>query len=182
MSLQTDRVGQSNDCCQEERQRWGENLYWPKRLNDAIVRPHHPMRIIEEVVTKSPEAKSFCNSRCENRILANSAWWKIMDVYSIQHSIWEVLLQTHAVWKKEWKWSISKSHGRICSVTMWNCDGWHWFWSKAMDELRLNTYKVLDRAREVGLKLNAKKYKFCLTEVTYVDHKLTSDGLKPDLA
>ena len=55
-------------------------------------------------------------------------------------------------------------------------------WGKTTDELKSNTYKVLNRAREVGLKLNAKKGKFGITEVTYVGHKLTSDGLKPDPA
>ena len=55
-------------------------------------------------------------------------------------------------------------------------------WGKTTDELKSNTYKVLDRAREVGLKLNAKKGKFGVTEVTYVGHKLLSDGLKPDPA
>ena len=55
-------------------------------------------------------------------------------------------------------------------------------WGKTMGELRLNTYKVLDTAREAGLKLNAKKCKFGVTEVIYVGHKPTSDRLKPDPA
>ena len=40
--------------------------------------------------------------------------------------------------------------------------------------------KVLKRAREQNLKLNAKKCKFGVSEVKYIGHTLTAKGLKPD--
>ena len=39
--------------------------------------------------------------------------------------------------------------------------------------------KVLDRAREVQLKLNQKKCKIRVTEVSYIAHTFTSEGVKP---
>ena len=40
--------------------------------------------------------------------------------------------------------------------------------------------KVLDRAREVHLKLNKKKCKIRVQEVSYIGHTLTADGIKPN--
>lgn len=43
-----------------------------------------------------------------------------------------------------------------------------------------NLKKVLDRAREVNLKLNREKCKFRLDQVGYIGHIFTSQGLKAD--
>ena len=43
-----------------------------------------------------------------------------------------------------------------------------------------NLKKVLDRAREINLKLNPSKCKFRLKQVGYVGHLFTDHGLQPD--
>lgn len=43
-----------------------------------------------------------------------------------------------------------------------------------------NLRKLLQRARESNLKLNQKKCKFLQTEVAYIGHLLTGQGVKPD--
>lgn len=43
-----------------------------------------------------------------------------------------------------------------------------------------NLKQLLERAREQNLKLNKNKLKLRLTEVTYMGHLLTSNGLRPD--
>jgi len=45
-----------------------------------------------------------------------------------------------------------------------------------------NLKQLLQRAREQNLKLNKKKLKLCLPEVSYMGHCLTRDGLRPDPA
>lgn len=40
--------------------------------------------------------------------------------------------------------------------------------------------KVLDRCRDINLKLNKDKCKFGLKEITYLGHKITGDGIYPD--
>ena len=45
-----------------------------------------------------------------------------------------------------------------------------------------NLQRLLQRARERNLKLNKKKLKLCLSEVSYMGHRLTRDGLGPDPA
>lgn len=44
----------------------------------------------------------------------------------------------------------------------------------------INLQRVLNRAREVKLKLNPAKCKFRLDQVSYVGHIFTSEGLKAD--
>ncbi|KAA2234846.1 hypothetical protein F0L74_33115, partial [Chitinophaga agrisoli] len=44
----------------------------------------------------------------------------------------------------------------------------------------INLKRVLNRAREIKLKLNPVKCKFCLDQVSYVGHIFTSEGLKAD--
>lgn len=51
---------------------------------------------------------------------------------------------------------------------------------KDVEEHDENLKKVLDRARKVNLRLNPLKCKFRLSEVCYVGHVFTSEGLKPD--
>ena len=49
-----------------------------------------------------------------------------------------------------------------------------------VEEHDKNLKKVLDRARQVKLRLNPKKYKFRLREVSYVGHVFTDKGLKAE--
>lgn len=52
--------------------------------------------------------------------------------------------------------------------------------SKGVKEHDKNLKKVLDRARQVKLRLNPRKCKFRLKEVSYVGHLFTDEGLKAD--
>ena len=53
-------------------------------------------------------------------------------------------------------------------------------WGRDTAEHDANLEKVLQRAREINLKLSIKKCKFRLNSVSYVGHKFTKHGLKPD--
>lgn len=53
-------------------------------------------------------------------------------------------------------------------------------WGRDVPELDARMKQVLDRAREVNLKLNRKKCQVRKAEVHYVGHLPTKDGLKPD--
>ena len=59
-----------------------------------------------------------------------------------------------------------------------------WFEIDLLNEMSSTTVitklKVLDRAREVQLNFNQKKCKIWVTEVSYIGHMFTSDGIKPD--
>ena len=53
-------------------------------------------------------------------------------------------------------------------------------WGKDEDEHNFRLEQVLKRSRKVGLKLNLSKMKIMTTEVPYIGHILTANGLKPD--
>ena len=53
-------------------------------------------------------------------------------------------------------------------------------WARNDEEHDQYLIRVLDRAREVQLKLNKKKCRIRVKEVSYMGHTLTSKGLKPD--
>ena len=53
-------------------------------------------------------------------------------------------------------------------------------WSKDDDEHDARLKQVLNRAREVNLKFNAKKCRIRQEEVPYVGHVLSKEGLRPD--
>ena len=50
----------------------------------------------------------------------------------------------------------------------------------AMRNHNANLEKLLQKCREQNLKLNRQKVKLCKTEVSYIGHLLTADGVKPD--
>lgn len=49
-----------------------------------------------------------------------------------------------------------------------------------MEDHDRNLVALLERAREVNLKLNPKKLRLRLSEVPFIGHLLTSTGVKPD--
>ena len=55
-------------------------------------------------------------------------------------------------------------------------------WGEGTVEHDVNLRKLLQRRREVNLKLTLKKCKFRLDQVPHVGHLFTKEGLKPDEA
>ena len=51
-----------------------------------------------------------------------------------------------------------------------------------MQDHNANLERLLKKAQEVNLKINKHKLKLCLSEVSYMGHRLTSDGIKSDPA
>ena len=53
-------------------------------------------------------------------------------------------------------------------------------WGKDDTEHDERLLKVLERSRNVGLRLKKEKCKFKVPKLKYIGHTLTADGLKPD--
>ena len=53
-------------------------------------------------------------------------------------------------------------------------------WGEDVEQHDLRLTQVLDRCRERNLKLNREKCHFRVSEVHYVGHMLSADGVKPD--
>ena len=53
-------------------------------------------------------------------------------------------------------------------------------WGTTIEEHDRRLHATLERAEHIGMTMNPEKCKFCMTEVTYLGHKLTGEGVKPD--
>ena len=53
-------------------------------------------------------------------------------------------------------------------------------WGRTIEEHDKRLEAALDRAKMIGMTLNPDKCKFRVTEVTYLGHKLTATGVRPD--
>ena len=160
----------------------------PKDLNRAIKRSHYPMPTIEEVATKLGKAKVF------TVLDAKSGFWQIkLDEESS-------MLTTFNTPFGRFRWlrmpfgicSALEEFQRKMNNTFENlkrtaiiADDMLVFGegddiesaTKDHDE---NLKNALQRARERNLKLNKEKVKLRMTEVPYIGHLLTSEGIKPD--
>jgi transposase InsO family protein len=153
----------------------------PRDLNRAIQRAHHPMRTIEEVVANIPNAKVFTT------LDAKSGFWQIpLDTASSYKTTFNTpfgrfrfkrlpfgISSASEVYQKAMEQLFA---GYPCEIIVDDL----LIWGANDDELESNQRKILDRAREIGLKLNRSKCRFGVTEVGYVGHILTAQGLKPD--
>ena len=52
--------------------------------------------------------------------------------------------------------------------------------SENPDELQQRTIKVFESARKHGLKLNISKCQFNQSEIIFLGHKITAEGIDPD--
>ncbi len=130
----------------------------PRDLNEALKRPHHPMRTVEEVVAKMPNAKFFAV------IDAKTGFWQIpleeqssfYTTFNTPFGRYRFLRLPYGV--KSGSEVFQRAMEELfvhspCEIVVDDI----LIWGKSMEELKSNTHKVLGRAREVGLKLNAKK-------------------------
>ena len=53
-------------------------------------------------------------------------------------------------------------------------------WATTIQEMYERLERLFERLRKSGLKLNREKCQFFLTELLYIGHLLTADGIKPD--
>ena len=153
----------------------------PRDLNKALMRPHHPMRTVEDVASRMANATVF------STLDAKSAFWQI----KLDHKS-SVLTTFNSPFGRfrfqRMPYGISPASevqqrtmeqlfaGYPCFIIV---DDLLIFGSdvKQHDE---NLKKVLQRARAVNLKLNVKKCRFRLNKVSYIGHEFTQNGLRPD--
>ena len=160
----------------------------PKDLNRAIKRSHYPMPTIEEVATKLSKAKVF------TVLDAKSGFWQIkLDEESS-------MLITFKTPFGRFRWlrmpfgicSAPEEFQRRMNNTFENLKGTAIIAEDLLvfgegDDIESatkdhdeNLKNALQRTRERNLKLNKEKVKLRMTEVPYIGHLLTSEGIKPD--
>ncbi|XP_052809376.1 uncharacterized protein K02A2.6-like [Mya arenaria] len=154
----------------------------PKHLNDALLRPHYPMRTLEEVTSDILGARYF------SVLDAKSGYWSIelteessyMCTFGSPFGRYRFLRLPFGIkssqdeFQRRMDECLEGLTGVKCIVDDILVHG------KTLEEHDTNLRNVLGRCRETGIRLNPDKSKIGLTEVPYFGHILTSDGLKPD--
>ncbi|XP_028407548.1 uncharacterized protein K02A2.6-like [Dendronephthya gigantea] len=153
----------------------------PKDLNLAIQRQHYPMRTIEEVAARMPNAKFF------TVLDASSGFWQIpldyesslKTTFNTPYGRYRFCRMPFGIKSASEVFQKAMDHlleGYPCEVIVDDI----LVWGTTEAEHDESLIKVLDRIREINLKLKWDKCKFKVKEVGYVGHLLTGEGLKPD--
>ena len=153
----------------------------PRNLNKALMRPHHPMRTVEEVAAQMSGAIIF------SVLDAKSSFWQVkLDDASSLRTTFTTPYGRFKFLKMPFGISTASEvfqrameqifAGYPCAIIVDDII----IGGKDPDEHERNLKKVLDRARQVKLRLNPSKCKFGLNEVSYVGHTFTDKGLKAD--
>ena len=155
----------------------------PGDLNKAIKRPHHPLKTIEQVAANIPGAKHF------TVVDAKEAFYHIpleesssyLTTFGTPFGRYRYLRMPMGLC------SSSDVYQRAieqlltdypCQIIMDDI----LIAGKTEDEHDSNVRRVMTRLQEINLKLSPRKCKYKTTEVRYVGHVLTDQGLKPDPA
>ncbi|XP_064469299.1 uncharacterized protein K02A2.6-like [Ornithodoros turicata] len=154
----------------------------PVDLNKALRREHYPMKTLEEVASKLAGAKIF------STLDASSGFWQIpLDEDSSRICTMSTpygryrftrmpfgICTAPEVFQKAMNDVLEGlPHVQVVmdDILVWGTD---------KEDYDQNLQRLLQRCREVNLKLNLKKCQFSRTEVKYLGHILTTEGLKVD--
>ena len=140
------------------------------------------MTTIEEVVASMPKAKGF------SVLDATSGYWQVkLDGESSKLCTFNTPFGRYRFTRLRFGIKSAPEVFQNCISELFaDVDGVEvitydlLIWGKDDDEHDARLKQVLDRAREVNLKFNAKKCRIRQEEVPYVGHVLSKDGLKPD--
>lgn len=153
----------------------------PRDLNKALQRPHHPMRTVDDVISRMANARVF------STLDAKAGFWQIhLDEASSKRTTFSTPYGRHRFLRLPFGINTAPEvfqrameeifEGYPCAIIVDDL----LIWGTTEEEHDANLRKVLDRARQVGLKLNRKKCQFRAKTVRFVGHKFTEEGLMPD--
>ena len=153
----------------------------PKDLNMALKRPHHPMRTVEETIMNLTGAKFF------SVLDARTSFWQVpldhqssmLTTFNTPTGRMRFLRMPYGINSGSEVFQRTMEtlfHGYPCEIIVDDL----LIYGKDIAEHDANLDKVLNRAREVNLKLNKNKCKFRQNQVAYVGHLITDEGVKPD--
>jgi hypothetical protein len=152
----------------------------PQHLNKALQREYHPITTIEDVITRTSGSKLF------TVIDANQGYFQLeLDEKSSHLVVFNTPFGRYRY--KRLPMGISSApeiYQRAMNELFSDIEGVE----IVMDDILIHgptidvhdqrLKKVLQRCRDINLKINPKKTKLCVKEVEYIGHKLTDQGVK----
>ena len=153
----------------------------PRLLNKSIKREHH-LPTIEEITTRLNGAKYF------STLDARSGFWEIsLDEESSLLTTFSIIFDRYRFTRMPFAIHNAQEvfHKRLQEV-LEDLPGVETdidnilVWGQTQDEHDERLIMLLQRARDCNLKLNPEKSRIRKTEVLYIGHMLTGNGVKPD--
>ena len=154
----------------------------PRDLNRAIKRQHYPLKTVEEVMANMPGVKYF------SKLDATSSFWQIalddesskLCTFNTPFGRYRYLRLPYGVHSapEVMQCAMTKMVEGIEGVEVIIDD--ILVSGTTVEEHDSRLTKVLQKAQQYNLKLNKNKCLFRQTEVPYVGHLLTDQGVKPD--
>ena len=154
----------------------------PQDLNKAIKRPYYNLPTTEELLAQMSKAKYF------TKLDASCAYWQIQLDYESSK-----LLTFNSLYGRfrflRMAYGI-KSASDVCQYYISNIiEGLDGvvnsqddiiIWGETMEELKKRTIEVSSSIRKHGLKLNRNKCRFNQSELIFLGHKVTGNGVYVD--
>lgn len=154
----------------------------PKDLNRAILRPHYPMKTLENVLPQLSKARFF------TKLDARSGYWTIklseassyLTTFNTPFGRYRYLRLPFGLKSSqdEFQRKIDECYECLDSVVALVDD--LLVFGQTREEHDRNLHKVLIRSKERCVKLNKDKLEVGVTKVKYFGHLLTSEGVGPD--
>ena len=153
----------------------------PTDLNKAIKREHYPMSTIDDILTRMPHSKHF------SVLDANMGYFQIrlsdessgLTTFNTPFGRYKYLRMPMGIKSSSdvFQRKMTEIFGDIEGVEIVIDDVLVHGATREEHDMRLR--KVLQRAREANLKFNKSKCKIAASEVSYIGHKLTDQGVQP---
>ena len=154
----------------------------PSDLDRAVMLEHFPMQTIEDVISRMSNAKVF------SVLDANHGFLQVkLDKDSNKLATFNTPFGRYNYTRLPFGTaSAPKVFQNIMSHLFDDIEGVEVIvddlvvWGEKTEQHDVRRRQVLDRCREWNLKLNKDKCRFRVSEVSYVGHLLSADGVKPD--
>ena len=152
----------------------------PRDLNKAIQREQYLMTTVQEIAAELSEAKVFSVLDATSGLLHNQLDQSITQPLTFNTPFGQYqrmpfgINSAHEIFQNRMTQTFEDLKG-VKTIA-------DYILVRGQNEIEHNRRlaQVLERSRKVGLKLNRNKMKFVSTEVPYIGHISTSNGLEPD--
>lgn len=154
----------------------------PRPLNRAVRRAHYPLPTLTEIAAKLTNARYF------SKLDARSGFWMIeLDDDSADLCTFGTPFGRYKFLRLPYGINCASEvfHSKIRQL-LEDLDGVDSFiddviiWGRTKEEHDERLIRLLDRAREVGIKFNRDKCEFCVEQVTYLGHVFSEKGMQID--
>ena len=154
----------------------------PHNLNKAIKRHHHKLPTAEEILSQMSGAKYF------TKLDASNAFWQVqldekcskLLTFNTPFGRYRYLRMPYGIHS-----ASEICQARIVSIIAdiegaVNAQDDIIIWASSIEELQSRTRAVLEAIRKSGLKLRKDKCETNKSELTFLGHLISADGIKPD--